>query len=101
VWHGCPSCPTGDPRVPEKGVGCLLVCNVCEWTGPLTDCWKRPANPLAATGVDSERESKLDAERVSLEFKSKSTRRLDAGTQPITDSPLFAPDGPAQGGLFE
>jgi hypothetical protein len=55
------------------------------------------APPIAAT-ADLERESKLDAERVTLQFRQASTRRLDAGRRPITESPLFG--GPAQTELF-
>lgn len=39
--------------------------------------------------ADTEREAKLDAERVTLEFRQKSTKRLDAGRRSIEDSPLF------------
>jgi len=48
--------------------------------------------------ADTERSARLDAERVTIEFRAKSTRRLDAGREPITDSPLFG--GPAQQELF-
>jgi len=48
--------------------------------------------------ADTERESRLDAERVTLEFAQKSTRKLDAGKKPMTESPLFG--GEAQGSLF-
>lgn len=47
---------------------------------------------------DLEYSSRLDAERVTLEFRTKSTRRLDAGKLPIEESPLFG--GPAQRELF-
>ena len=53
--------------------------------------------PIPGEG-DPERETKLDAERVTLEFRTASRRRLDAGSKPITDSPLFG--GPAQGEMF-
>jgi len=43
--------------------------------------------------ADTERESRLDAERVTLEFAQKSTRK-----KPMTESPLFG--GEAQGSLF-
>jgi hypothetical protein len=49
--------------------------------------------------ADVEREARLDAERVGLEFRQKSAKRLDAGRKPIEESPLFG--GPAQGDLFE
>ena len=54
--------------------------------------------PPIAGSADVERESKLAAERVSLEFRQRSQKRLDAGRVPILESPLF--DGPAQGDLF-
>ena len=54
--------------------------------------------PPIAGAADTERESRLDAERVTLEFRARSTRRLDAGRAPITDSPLFG--GPSQQELF-
>lgn len=57
-----------------------------------------PGAPPIAGDADTEWESRLAAERVTLELKQKSTRRVDAGREPITDSPLFG--GPAQGGLF-
>jgi len=54
---------------------------------------------MPLTGAaDVERESKLDAERVTLEFASKSTRRLDCGVKSIEDSPLFG--GERQGKLL-
>lgn len=52
----------------------------------------KPSNPPIAGEADVERESKLDAERVTLEFRQKSTRRVDAGKQSIDDSPLFGGD---------
>jgi protein-L-isoaspartate O-methyltransferase len=52
----------------------------------------------AAPTGDPEHGSRLDAERVTLEFRSRSTRRIDGGTQPITDGPLFG--GPSQQNLF-
>ena len=114
VWNGCPNCPR-DPVVKEDTPeGCIMACS-CGWSGPFSACWKPDETvpfgtsiagmteynrPPIAGAADMERESRLDAERVTLEFASKSTRRLDAGKQPISDSPLFSPDGPAQGGLF-
>jgi len=56
-----------------------------------------PHDSLAGA-ADVERESRLDAERVTLEFGTKSTKRLDSGRQQIEDSPLFG--GERQGGLF-
>jgi hypothetical protein len=48
--------------------------------------------------ADPEHGSRLDAERVTAEFATKSARRVDAGRKPITDSPLFG--GPSQGEMF-
>jgi hypothetical protein len=47
---------------------------------------------------DLERPARLDAERVTWEFRSQSTRRIDAGRAPIIDSPLFG--GPRQQEMF-
>ena len=57
-----------------------------------------PGAPPIAGEADTMRESQLEAERVTLEFRQKSSKRLDAGKVPILESPLF--DGPAQGDLF-
>jgi hypothetical protein len=54
--------------------------------------------PPIAGEADREYESRLEAERITLEFATKSSRRVDAGKRPITESPLFG--GPAQGELF-
>lgn len=64
----------------------------------------RPAPPwhacsLCTSDADPERAAKLDAERVTLEFRTKSKRRLDAGKKEIEDSPLFG--GSRQKGLFD
>ena len=48
---------------------------------------------------DREYSTRIDAERVTLEFAQASTKRVDGGRQPIEDSPLFG--GPRQRGLFE
>ena len=56
-----------------------------------------PKPPIAGA-ADTERESKLDASRVTLEFGSKSTKRLDSGRFPISHSPLFG--GNPQENLF-
>ncbi len=54
---------------------------------------------LASAGRDPcESAACLEAERITWEFRTKSTRRLDAGKLPIEDSPLFG--GDRQGGLF-
>lgn len=70
-------------------------CNITLRVGDTILCPHEP--PIAGT-ADTEWESRLDAERVTLELKQKSTRRVDSGKEPITDAPLFG--GPAQGGLF-
>lgn len=57
-----------------------------------------PAAPPIAGGADPERETRLDAERATLEFGSRSTKKLDGGQLPIEESPLFG--GRAQAGLF-
>jgi hypothetical protein len=57
-----------------------------------------PGAPPIAGVADPEFEPRLDAQRVTLEFATKSTRRLDTGRRPITESPLFG--GPAQRELF-
>jgi hypothetical protein len=51
-----------------------------------------------AGAADVERESRIDAERCTLQFGQKSARRLDSGKDLMSNSPLFG--GPAQGGLF-
>ena len=48
--------------------------------------------------ADMERESKLDAERVTWEFATKSNKKLDRGRRPIEESPLFG--GEKQESLF-
>lgn len=48
--------------------------------------------------IDYEAGSKLEAERVTLEFATASHVRLDCGTLPIEESPLFG--GRKQMGLF-
>jgi hypothetical protein len=52
---------------------------------------------ISATS-DPEYRSRIEAQRVTLEMRSKSTRRIDGGKQPIEDGPLFG--GPRQGNLF-
>jgi hypothetical protein len=63
---------------------------------PVTDrqnmSWPSP------TG-DPEHVSRIEAQRVTLEFGSRSRRRVDAGRRPIEESPLFG--GPAQEDLFD
>lgn len=54
--------------------------------------------PPIAGEADTERESRFDAARVTLEFGQKSTRRMDAGRKPISESPLFG--GTAQEEMF-
>lgn len=55
--------------------------------------------PAFASFADVEYGPRLDAERVTLEFATRSTRRVDGGRLSIEDSPLFG--GPRQRGLFE
>ena len=55
------------------------------------------APPLAGQ-ADTERGARLDAERVTTEWRNKSTRRLDGGRRSIEDSPLFG--GERQDTLF-
>ena len=64
-----------------------------------------PATPTPATPApeltgqaDAEYESRIDAERVTAEFATKSARKLDGGRRPIEDSPLFG--GERQGSLW-
>jgi hypothetical protein len=57
-----------------------------------------PEPPPIAGEADTEREHRIDALRVTAEFKTKSMRPLDAGRKPITEAPLFG--GTAQGELF-
>lgn len=45
-----------------------------------------------------EAQRRIEAERLTLEFRTKSTRRLDAGKAPMSESPLFG--GSAQKELF-
>ena len=78
------------------------MCDYCESIHAMTGRRHCPIHletpPPIAAEADPEREAKLDAERVTLEFRTASRRRLDAGSEPITDSPLFG--GPAQGEMF-
>ena len=57
----------------------------------------RPAPELSGE-ADTGRAGRIDAERVTLEFGSKSARRLDAGRRPMSEAPLFG--GAAQGELW-
>jgi hypothetical protein len=41
---------------------------------------------------------KLEADRLTLQLRSRSRKRADSGRRPITESPLFG--GPAQQELF-
>jgi len=58
---------------------------------------EQPDEMLKAT-ADPEYQTRIDAQRVTLEFRTRSRRPLDSGKAPITDGPLFG--GPAQGELF-
>jgi len=57
--------------------------------------------PPIAGSADPEYSTRIDAQRVTREFQTKSTRRLDSGSghEPIEDSPLFG--GARQGDLFQ
>jgi hypothetical protein len=48
--------------------------------------------------ADREFNARLDAERITWELRTKSTRNIDAGSMSIEDSPLFG--GPRQADLF-
>jgi hypothetical protein len=77
------------------------MCEYCDSIHAMTGRRHCPIHlepPPIAAEADPEREAKLDAERVTLEFRSGSRRRFDAGREPITDSPLFG--GPAQQEMF-
>lgn len=54
--------------------------------------------PPIAGQADPEYQSRIDAERVTAELASQSRRPVDAGREPIEDSPLFG--GPRQEDLF-
>ena len=54
--------------------------------------------PGTAAEADTERESRLEAERATLEYRQRSPKRADAGRVPMSESPLFG--GRAQGDLF-
>ena len=49
--------------------------------------------------ADREYQTRLEAERCTLEFATAMPRNIDAGRRPIADSPMFG--GPRQFGLFE
>lgn len=54
--------------------------------------------PELAAVADPEYSSRIEAQRVTLQFGARG-KRLDRGRVPITESPLFG--GPAQSSLFE
>jgi hypothetical protein len=54
--------------------------------------------PPIAGASDRERETRLEAERVTLEIRFGRGRSIDAGRVPIEHSPLFG--GAAQSDLF-
>lgn len=96
-WQGCPQCKNGEPQVKQDTAeGCIMACTSCGWTGPFSACWTK--EPPIAGSADVERESRLDAQRVTLQFGQKSNRRFDNGKMSIEDSPLFG--GNRQGVLF-
>ncbi len=49
--------------------------------------------------ADPEYQTRIDAERCTLEFSRGKGKRLDSGKEPITDSPLFG--GNRQGMLID
>jgi len=59
----------------------------------------RPYNLTPLVGkADKEYATRIDAERVTAEFNTRSAKHLDSGKRPITEAPLFG--GPAQEELF-
>lgn len=58
--------------------------------------WMEP--PPIAGQADREYQTRIEAQRCTLEFAQKLSRRLDAGKSPIEESPLFG--GRAQADLF-
>jgi hypothetical protein len=63
----------------------------------MTQMTLKPSEMMKAK-ADPEFQTRLDAERVTLEFATRSRRRLDAGKMPIEESPLFG--GAAQWEMF-
>ena len=57
-----------------------------------------PLLPLCESVADTEYKTRIEAERCTREFAQPSTRRLDAGKEPIDQSPLFG--GAKQQTLF-
>lgn len=54
--------------------------------------------PEIAGEADTEYQTRIEAQRVTLQFGQKSNRRLDSGKCSMEDSPLMG--GPRQGDLF-
>jgi len=52
-----------------------------------------------STDIDTEYQTRIDAERCTLEFSKGKGKRLDSGKEPITDSPLWG--GSRQGMLID
>lgn len=73
-------------------------CEECGERIPVELTWCDHCNPLQAE-ADPEYTTRLEAARVTLEFGSKSTKRLDGGREPIEESPLWG--GTRQRGLFD
>jgi hypothetical protein len=48
---------------------------------------------------DAEYSTRIEAKRLTLEYATKSTKRLDAGSEPFDESPLWG--GVKQRGLFD
>jgi hypothetical protein len=97
----CPQCqaPVGKPCKRPSGHGCNLHHSRDQAAldaGVLKRC---TAAPPISGAADVERETRLDAERCTLEYAQASTRRMDTGKRPMSESPLFG--GTPQGGLFE
>lgn len=75
-----------------------MNCDYCDSIERLTGVRHCPVHQAEPGQADPEIQSRLDAERCTLELKTKSTRRLDVGKVPIEESPLF---GGGQKGLFD
>ncbi len=88
-----------DPPVSEDDLFAFFA--MCDERGIRTNIHNEPCYlnwKAMASQSDREYLTRLSADRVTAEWRTKSARKLDGGTSPITDSELFG--GPAQGGLF-
>jgi hypothetical protein len=78
--------------------------NPCEYCASIEamtgtrNCPIHGAAPPIAGEADLEQPAVIDAQRVTLEFASRNPKRVDAGRQPIDESPLFG--GSRQKDLF-